>query len=327
MAGHIPELPPRCNLACQPVRPAGDSICDFASAKAPAKTPPMKRHPLIAFLVLTVLISWALWIPMEVMARRPNTSFTLLALLQIWGGLGPGLAVVIVTWKVSEGGGLRTLLGRFLIWRVRFFWYLVALFLPAVISLVATVLYTMFAGDAPDFTKLPFRSQELWSTPPDYRLWMIVASLVLELFGAEMGWRGFVLPRLQQRFDALVSSLILAAFWALWLLPLSFAEMGGWALLIQVFGLIPGSIMLTWLFNNAQGSLLLIVLFNAGFKVTSLLLAAPDANSKAVLSSYWFVAIAIVAWAGAARLSRQPLHDNCRAASANPTSAVPVPEV
>jgi membrane protease YdiL (CAAX protease family) len=291
----------------------------------------MKRHPLIAFLALAVLFSWALWIPMMVAARGVNKNSPLLPLLEIWGWFGPGLAAVMVTWNVSGGGGLRKLFGRFLVWRVRFVWYLVALLLSPAISLLTTVLHTMFGGDAPDFADLPIRNSVLWTAPTDYRLWAVVGSLVLQLFvGEELGWRGFVLPRLQQRFDALVSSMILAAFWVLWFLPLTFGEgspRGVWTLLSLFLGGIPGSILLTWIFNNTHGSLLVIVLFNTSVKVTGLFLAPAAAPAFIALAPYWGLAIALVAMAGAQRLSREPLHDNCREDAQGPAQPVPAPAV
>jgi len=39
-------------------------------------------------------------------------------------------------------------------------------------------------------------------------------------FGEELGWNGFVLPRLQNKFNALISAIIFTIFWATWHWPL-----------------------------------------------------------------------------------------------------------
>ena len=49
-------------------------------------------------------------------------------------------------------------------------------------------------------------------------LGVAVLGAIVGTFGEEIGWWGFALPRLQQRFSPLMASLILAALWALWAL-------------------------------------------------------------------------------------------------------------
>jgi uncharacterized protein len=87
----------------------------------------------------------------------------------------------------------------------------------------------------------------------------------------EFGWRGYVLPRFQAKWNALVSSLLLGGLWALWhvgewfyrgsnLYQRNFWE---WAV-----GMILLSIVMTWVFNNTKGSIfpaaLIRALWNTG---------------------------------------------------------------
>jgi uncharacterized protein len=44
--------------------------------------------------------------------------------------------------------------------------------------------------------------------------------MLVGVFGEEAGWRGYALPRLQQRLGPLRATLVLATLWALWHTPL-----------------------------------------------------------------------------------------------------------
>jgi membrane protease YdiL (CAAX protease family) len=48
---------------------------------------------------------------------------------------------------------------------------------------------------------------------------MVVIEIIGGPLSEELGWRGFALDRLQDRWSPLVSSLFLATFWAVWHLP------------------------------------------------------------------------------------------------------------
>jgi uncharacterized protein len=58
--------------------------------------------------------------------------------------------------------------------------------------------------------------------------------------GEELSWRGFALPRLLSRHNALAASLILGVLWALWHLPLVWTEGSAmylqpvWLLLVDI---------------------------------------------------------------------------------------------
>jgi uncharacterized protein len=83
----------------------------------------------------------------------------------------------------------------------------------------------------------------------------------------EPGWRGFLLPRLQQRFSPLIASLLVWFPWALWHAPLDFHRPFRFALvdylLIRVVFLIPITILLTWFYNRSNSNLLTTVIFHA----------------------------------------------------------------
>lgn len=91
----------------------------------------------------------------------------------------------------------------------------------------------------------------------------------------EPGWRGFLLPKLQERFSPLVASIFVWLPWAAWHAPLDFSGGIGsnLALWVQVrlIYFIPITILLAWLYNRS-GGLLSAALFHAAINVFPFLL-------------------------------------------------------
>jgi membrane protease YdiL (CAAX protease family) len=180
------------------------------------------------------------------------------------GALSASLAGIVVAAVEGRKGGVRELLGRFLIWRVGIQWWAFALLFTIIPSVAALYLFSLFGGPPVDWSGLG----PLYSVVP-----MIFMLTVLAGMGEEFGWRGFALPRLQARYSALVSSIIVGALWGLWHIPLFFVEgtvQYDWRL---DTGLIPAvlmytvfvtawSIQYTWVFNNTKGSVLLAAVFH-----------------------------------------------------------------
>jgi membrane protease YdiL (CAAX protease family) len=79
----------------------------------------------------------------------------------------------------------------------------------------------------------------------------------------EYGWRGYALDRLQMKWNALASSLIVAAFWGPWHLQQWIMGSRDMPFLAFWYGILMESILLTWYYNNTNRSLLPVILAHA----------------------------------------------------------------
>jgi membrane protease YdiL (CAAX protease family) len=120
----------------------------------------------------------------------------------------------------------------------------------------------------------------------------------------ELGWRGYMLPRLQRSYNPLLSSIILGAIWMLWHTPLFWLP-GGAAIsgpAVTVFAglwylayLIGWSILFTWMYNNTHGSVLLALLLHGSLNAGSVLTLFPDLPSSTVRNLLFLTIIPLAA--------------------------------
>ena len=224
----------------------------------------MRKHPLIAFFVLAYLLTW--WI-------YPLLRFS--PLLGIFGLFGPALAAIIMA-AVTEGkAGVKALLSRVVRWRVGLPWYVVALGLPTVLSLVTAGL-SYLLGVSESVQVGVFTGIEL--------------VLFVAVVGEELGWRGYALPLLLEKRSALTASLILGVLWGLWHLP-TFVVPGtpqyGLPLSAFVLLTIEYSILMTWVFLHTRGSVLIATLFHGAINLSQgLFLGAVEGATR-----YWLLSI------------------------------------
>ena len=261
----------------------------------------MKRHPIITFFVLAYALAWAVESPL-VFFTDSLTGTQSLALVILASNV-PSAVAIVLTAMVLGRGALRKLLGRLLIWRVNPFWYLVVLLGPVALVGGAVLLNALMGGPA----------LSLGMTLLGAAIFLAISIFPGSALGEEIGWRGYVLPRLQSRMSALSASFILAPIWALWHLPLWLQ--GGpvhtptvyAAFVVSAFAL---SVILTWVYNSTGGSLLLVVLAHATVNLPQTLVI-DDLGSRATVPIllYWglmvLAAIIVVIWAGPEHLSRK----------------------
>ena len=225
---------------------------------------PIARQPLIAFFVLAYAFTW--WV-YPLLRFNPMIGFL--------GLFGPALAAIVVTAVTDGRPGVRALLGRSVSWRVPVPWYVVAIGLPALLALLAA-------------------SLSAWLGPAVLqvgRLSVLDFVLVVLVLGEELGWRGYALPQLLQRFTPLVASLILGVLWCLWHLPLFFIagtpqfRQPVVAFLIMTTAY---SILLCWVFLHTRGSVLIATVFHGSINVAQGFFLAGTAPEV----RYWWLALA-----------------------------------
>jgi len=141
-------------------------------------------------------------------------------------------------------------------WDVKFkkiWWLSIFLLIPAMEGISVLLAYFIGGESIPE---IPLLNQ------PIIYLKSFLGLLVFATL-EEYGWRGYALDRLQSKWNALVSSLILAAFWGPW--HLQQWIMGGRDVPFFAFwyGICMHSILFTWYYNNTKKSLLPVILVHA----------------------------------------------------------------
>lgn len=223
----------------------------------------VKKYPSISMYVLASILGVGMLAPI-IAGMVPTDSIMLLI-----AAYSASLTGVILTAIVSGKAGLREMFGRLRIWRVGIGWWAFALFALVPMYLGGMVLGNLFIGSSLDLSHVP-------------PLYMFIPLFIMKFFvdaglGEELGWRGFLLPRIQARHNALVSSIIVGIVWGMWHLPFFIIDLGlpPYYELGQAYGvipslsgfiiffLIPWTILYTWVYNNTKGSLLLAFVFHS----------------------------------------------------------------
>ena len=256
----------------------------------------MRKYPVAWFYILAFGISWVGMISIILASRNIAPAYRpYFLILSILYAIGPALAAVIISQAAHGKRGVQDLLKGLIRWRVRPGWYLVALLGPAVLLTVAQVL-----------TKLLGFSVTIAVPPVNLSPYVIFGLGVNVLANTceEIGWRGFALPRLQKRYNALTATLIVGVLWALWHLPLLFlaGSMSEYPFLWFTI-IVANAFIYTWIYNSTKGSILLVVLFHASGNITGAFITGISPIAYALVNGV--VAIVLIAVFRKVNLSRQ----------------------
>jgi membrane protease YdiL (CAAX protease family) len=261
----------------------------------------LARYPLTSFFVMAFAFSWIVWSPWflseDGAGLLPFSSPLLASLVPLGILLGPTLSGFIMTGATEGREGVRRLLRRIVLWRVRLRWYLFALLGVPIVMALGTLI-------------VPGGLASVLGLGPGYVPGYLASFVLVAILGGplfeEPGWRGFALPRLQPLHGPLVGTLILGVLWALWHLPEflvpAWAESSGGSGFIDIVKFVviavAFAIVITWVFNNTKGSVFMVVLVHASidaFSVPLGVLFSPSEVANGILVSFGVLAVVLVA--------------------------------
>lgn len=216
----------------------------------------IQKSPL-KFFLLVYGLSLPLWIielfldikglPLEIPITDIVAAFT------------PLLAACILIYKEEGRNGVNKLLKRiFDFSRIKQKkWYLPVIFLPFIIFfLIYTVMY---------FMKLPLPAEfgiSYLSVP------FLFVFFFLGAIGEEVGYMGYAVDPLQQKWNALATGIIIGLPWAIWHYPSIFQQGHNFIwILWGTLGTVAMRILIIWVYNNTGKSLFACILFHTFYNL------------------------------------------------------------
>jgi membrane protease YdiL (CAAX protease family) len=225
-----------------------------------------QKYPVTAYCLLAFSITWGLkYLYALVKAGNvlPLFNFSLIA------QYGPSLSAVFLIALTEGKEGLRRTVKSMLNWRVGPWWMLLAFVFEPVLFLTFTLFYWV------RYNELPIVSGfTLTSSIASFSM-----TFVLGLFrwglAEEIGWRGWMLPKLQNRMSPFWASIIMAIVITLWHVhPISLSEIASSKEGAYISGYfpevverliitIPITLVITFIYNHTNGSLLVMMIFHS----------------------------------------------------------------
>jgi len=175
----------------------------------------------------------------------------------------PSVVAVILTGGYYGRSGIKELLKKLTVWKVNPLMYAFVLLYTVASIYIPSFICTIIGQNYE--TRFGSQISEFQLGSP---LSVITCFFAVMLFGGpvgeELGWRGFLLPKLQKRFNPIIASIIIGCIWTCWHIPMFLVHASGYEIsfvryLLETIWL---AILFTWLYNHTKGSLLIAILFH-----------------------------------------------------------------
>ena len=250
----------------------------------------IRRRPLLAYYVLTFALSWGGFVLVLGPGSLVNTNWQaeekfLSAVMVMLAG--PSIAGLLLTGLVDGRAGYRDLFLRLRKWRVGIRWYVLAILPAPIVS--AGILFAL-SITSPLLTA-------------DNKAAVVLGGLgaAVTTILEEIGWTGFVVPRLRRRHSVPMTGLIVGVLWGLWHFLQQVSVSGTYAgripllafLMLSVFAgvanLTAYRVLMVWVYDRT-GSLLVTTLMHGMLTASSIFWFTPIAAGALFLANVWLVA-------------------------------------
>jgi uncharacterized protein len=199
---------------------------------------------------------------------------------------GPTLAALIFLWCEKES------IGRFLKTRLTFkvsLPVLLVLGIPIAVNGCVSYWTENYWGLANVLDLSSNTAESLW----------YMALMFPAVIGEEIGWRGYLLPKLQERFTPFVSSWLVGVIWGLWHTPTKLVSMSFFVFwFIQLLGF---NFVFTFAYNKARPSIWSAILLHYILNISGYLLIQKTVESIRIMGiAYLLVGLVVVllGWKG-----------------------------
>ena len=216
-----------------------------------SKSVSINKSPLKFFLI-TYGLSIPLWlIGIVINFKRSALDFSITDIL---AAFTPLIAATILVYKEKGETGIKTLFNRVFDFNKikKKVWYVPIIFLPFVIYLLIFIIIYL--------TKLPLPStfdSSFKSIPFLFMLFFIGAMC------EEIGYMGYAIDPMQERFGALKASVFMGILWAIWHYPSIIQQGHGFIwLLWGTLGTVAVRVLIVWIYNNTQKTVFACILFH-----------------------------------------------------------------
>lgn len=214
--------------------------------------------PLLEFFLLVFVLSIPFWL-VDVLTQPPKGIPINLPISSLMA-FNPLIATtLILTYRYNKSAGIKELVKKAFDYRriKKKRWHVPVIFLaPAMLFLAYWVMY---------LTGVPLPNPDI----PILLVAILFPLFFISALGEEVGWLGYAIDPMQDRWGALKASIILGTVWGLWHLW-GYIELNyglEWAIW-QFLGSIPLRILIVWLYNNTGKSILAGILFHAMINVS-----------------------------------------------------------